>query len=106
MKTRMLALLLLAGGSLFAETRFSVGIHIGNHAPPPVAYYGPPPPPPPVVYMPAMPAPGYVWVPGYWVPNGRRHAWREGRWMRPPHAKARWVAPKYKARRFYPGYWR
>src|SRR5260370_912790 len=41
-ETKLLALVLLAGGSLFAETRFSVGINIGGYAP---GYYPPPPPP-------------------------------------------------------------
>ena len=40
MKTKLLAVMLLAGGSLFAETRFSIGVGIGTPA-----YYAPPAPP-------------------------------------------------------------
>src|ERR1051325_1293487 len=64
MKSRLLALLLLAGGSLFAESRFSIGVGIGVPG-----YY--PPPPPVVVYeRPPCPGPDYAWVDGYWYPNG------------------------------------
>jgi hypothetical protein len=31
MKTKLLAMMLLAGGSMFAQTRFSVGIDFGGH---------------------------------------------------------------------------
>jgi WXXGXW repeat (2 copies) len=39
------------------------------------------PPPPRVVVEPA-PRRGYVWAPGYWQWDGRRHVWVEGRWIR------------------------
>jgi hypothetical protein len=40
-------------------------------------------PPPPPRYE-AVPAPrhGYVWVPGFWDWNGRRHVWIAGHWER------------------------
>ena len=31
MKTKLLAMMLLAGGSMFAQTRFSIGIGFGGH---------------------------------------------------------------------------
>jgi hypothetical protein len=39
---------------------------------------------PPPVRVVAVPAPrhGYVWAPGYWQWNGRRHVWVDGRWLR------------------------
>ena len=41
MKTKLLALVLLAGGSaMFAQTRFSVGVNIGGNGP---GYYAPVP---------------------------------------------------------------
>ena len=46
MKTKLLALMFVAGGSLFAETRFSISI--GGYGP---GYYAPPP----VYYAPARP---------------------------------------------------
>jgi hypothetical protein len=32
MKTKLLAMILLAGGSMFAQTRFSFGINVGGNA--------------------------------------------------------------------------
>lgn len=39
--------------------------------------------PPPVRYE-AVPAPrrGYVWAPGHWRPQGHRHAWVAGHWVK------------------------
>lgn len=99
MKTKLLTLVLLAGGSLFAKTHFSIGIGIGT----PI-YYAPPPPPV-VVYAPPCPDPDYAWIVGYWYPVGARFVWRAGYWARPPYAGAYWVAPRYYQDRYYPGYW-
>jgi len=52
-----------------------------------------PPPPARVEVVPA-PRPGYVWAPGYWAWEGRRHVWREGRWIGERHGY-HWV----------PGHW-
>ena len=107
MKTKLFALLLLAGSTMFARTHFFVGIGIGGYAP---GYYAaplPPPPPPPVVaYAPPSPGPGYSWVGGYWYPVGPRYYWRAGYWSRPAFAGAYWVGPRYHGHRYYPGYWR
>ncbi len=54
MKTKLLAMMLLAGGSMFAQTRFSVGLGFN---PAPRAY---------VSNIPPCPGPGYVWLNGYW----------------------------------------
>jgi hypothetical protein len=104
MKTKLLALLVLAGSSLFAAPRMSIGIGVGagGYAP---GYYAPPPPPPPAAYV-AAPGPGYSWVGGYWYPVGSRYSWRAGYWSRPPYRGAYWVAPRYHGRRYYNGYWR
>jgi hypothetical protein len=109
MKTKLLALLLVAGGSLFAGSHVFIGLGAGYGAgyypPAPVAVYGPPPPL--VAYAPPpCPGPGYSWVSGYWYPSGPRYAWRAGYWTRPPFVGARWVAPRYYGRRYYGGYWR
>jgi WXXGXW repeat (2 copies) len=54
---------------------------------------GTPPPPPRVVVVPA-PRRGYVWAPGYWRWNGRRHVWMDGHWVRERrgyhYAEPRW----------------
>ena len=39
------------------------------------------PPPERVVIAPAV-RPGYVWAPGYWRWDGRRHVWQDGHYMR------------------------
>ena len=39
------------------------------------------PPPPRAEVVPA-PRVGYVWAPGYWRWNGRRHVWIHGSWVR------------------------
>ncbi len=106
MKGKLLALLLLAGGSLFAGPRvfFGVGIGVGGG----YGYYAPPPPPPPaVVYSrPAYPGRGYSWIGGYWYPVGPRYYWHRGYWARPPYVGAYWVGPRYYGHRYYRGYWR
>jgi hypothetical protein len=100
MKSKLLAVLLLAGGSLFAAPQAAVGVGVGVPAPayaPPVA---------PAAVVPPAPGPGYAWVGGYWYPNGARWAWRAGYWGRRPYARSYWVGPRYYGARFYRGYWR
>ena len=99
MKTKLFVLMLLVGGSLFAETHWSIGIGLGT------PYYYAPPPPPPVVYRPPCPGPEYTWVPGYYYPTDGRFAWHAGFWSVPPYAGAYWVAPRYYDRHYYRGYW-
>jgi len=60
MKKKILAGLLLAGGTMFAAPRIGFGINIG--APAPVV----------VAAVPPCPGPGYVFIDGYWqLPAGR-----------------------------------
>jgi hypothetical protein len=64
MKKKILAGLLLAGGTMFAAPRVSFGINIGVPAPVVVA-------PPVVAAVPPCPGPGYVFLNGYWqLPAG------------------------------------
>jgi WXXGXW repeat (2 copies) len=106
-KGKLLALLLLAGGSLFAGSHVffgvGVGVYGGGYYP---GYYAPPPPPPAAAYYPAAPGPGYSWVGGYYYPVGPRYHWRAGYWTPRPYVGAYWVAPRYYGRRYYRGYWR
>lgn len=107
MKSKLIAILLLTGSSMFAGTRFYFGVGFGApvYAPPPVVtYYAPPPAP--VAVVPRAPGPGYTWVAGYWYPVRGRYVWHGAYWHRPPFAGARWVAPRYHAHRYYGGYWR
>jgi hypothetical protein len=53
------------------------------------------PPPPVVEALPAPPAPGYVWQPGYWAWNGVQYVWVPGRYVVAPFSGAVWI----------PGHW-
>ena len=101
MKTKLLALVFLAGTSLFARTRVFIGFGAGG-------YYPPPPPPPVMNYYapPPCPGPNYAWVSGYWYPAGPRWAWRAGYWAPRPYPRAVWVGPRYGRGRWSRGYWR
>src|SRR4051794_29446733 len=102
MKSKLLALVLLAGGSLFAGPRVFIGVGFGG------GYVVAPPPPPVVTYYapPVAPGPGYSWVAGYYYPYGGRYLWRSGYWAARPYVGARWIAPRYHSGRYYHGYWR
>ena len=103
MKTKLLALSLLAGSSVFAAPRVFVGVGIGGPT-----YVAAPPPAPMVEYAPPAPYynPGYTWVGGYYYPAGPRWSWHAGYYARPPYYGARWIAPRYYGHRYYRGYWR
>src|ERR1700756_863951 len=49
------------------------------------------PPPPQGEVIGAAPAPGYLWIGGYWNWVGGRHVWVAGRWEA-PRPGYRWVA--------------
>jgi hypothetical protein len=102
MKSKLIALVFLAGSAAFAGPRFFVGFGV----PAPVAVYAPPPAPVVSAYVPVAPGPGYSWVGGYWYPSGARWAWRAGYWAARPYAHATWTAPRYYGRHSYGGYWR
>jgi len=104
MKTKLLALLFLAGTTVFAGPRVFVGF--GVNVGPAYGYYAAPPPPPAPVYVAPAPAPGYAWIGGYYAPYGGRYVWHRGYWARPPYAGAAWVAPRYYGGRYFAGYWR
>lgn len=107
MKTKLMALLLVASSSMFAGGRFFFGVGVAAGPGYGYGYYAPPPPPPPVVsYAVPAPGPGYSWINGYYYPAGPRWAWRAGYWAPRPYAGARWIAPRYDNHRYYAGYWR
>jgi len=83
MKTKLLAMMLLAGGSMFAQTRFSVGIGFNQPAP---------------VYasnIPPCPGPGYTWVDGYWSQNYGQPVWIAGYWSAPVFSASFGFAPRF-----------
>ncbi len=53
------------------------------------------PPALPVYEQPALPAPGYLWTPGYWSYSDAGYFWVPGVWVQPPSAGLLWT----------PGYW-
>src|SRR5215469_14342178 len=53
------------------------------------------PPPLPVYIQPPIPAPGYVWVPGYWAWGPGGYYWVPGTWVLPPAVGVLWT----------PGWW-
>lgn len=92
MKTKLIVLLLLATGAVFAQ--ISIGVRIG--APPPVRI---------MRMQPQSPGPDYLWIGGYWYPNGNRYRWHDGYWTRPAYQGARWVEPHHDGQRYFQGYW-
>jgi hypothetical protein len=95
MKTKLMALLLVTGGAMLAETHFSVGVRLG---------YGRPAVGVVVVndHRPPCPGPEYVWAEGYYDDYD---AWIDGYWAMPPYAGAYWVGPHRADGRFFAGYW-
>ena len=53
------------------------------------------PPALPVYVQPPLPAPGYMWTPGYWASGDAGYYWVPGVWVQPPSAGLLWT----------PGYW-
>lgn len=91
-RTFLIAGLLLGCGSI-ASAQVSFGIRIG------------PPPAVRVEHRPARPGPEFIWVRGYWYPEGGRYVWHDGYWTRPPYDGAHWVGPHRANGMFYEGYW-
>jgi hypothetical protein len=88
-KLRLLAVAMLAGGTMFAAPRVSIGVGIGVGGYGPSAYA-------PRAYtqnQPPCPGPGYTWVDGYWTPQGGRNVWTDGYWRQP--VAPRYVEPRY-----------
>lgn len=82
MKTKLMAMLLMAGSTMFGGVRFGFDVGFGVPVRPAVVVAAPVPP---------CPGPGYVFV--------------NGIWMLPPYAGAYWVAPAYVGGRHIAGYW-
>jgi YXWGXW repeat-containing protein len=94
LQTLATSAMLLAPASA-VRAQVSVDIHIGQ------------PPPPPIVYrVPPQPGPDFMWVEGYWYPQGKKHyKWHDGYWTRAPYDGAYWVAPYYGGGQYYAGRW-
>jgi len=56
--------------------------------------------PPPQARVEVIPArqPGYYWVPGHYIHNGRQYVWVSGRYERPPREGVQWEAGRWDRR--------
>jgi WXXGXW repeat (2 copies) len=69
-----------------AHAQVAIGIGISVHVAPPAL---------PAYEQPPLPAPGYLWTPGYWAYGDAGYYWVPGVWVQPPRAGVLWT----------PGYW-
>src|SRR5580658_860532 len=83
----LLAALLITAPMLnLPVAQAQIGIAVSIHVAPPAL---------PVYEQPALPAPGYLWTPGYWSYGDAGYFWVPGVWAQPPSAGLLWT----------PGYW-
>jgi hypothetical protein len=76
------------------------GVFISVNVAPPVL---------PVYVQPPLPAPGFIWTPGYWAYGDAGYYWVPGVWVHPPRVGVLWT-PGYwgyagAAYLWHPGYW-
>ena len=82
----MLAAVILAPMLLISAPQAHAGVFISvNFGPPALPGYVQPP----------LPAPGYIWTPGYWAYGDAGYYWVPGVWIAPPRMGLLWT----------PGYW-
>ena len=104
--------LLFLGGCVVEERRPLRHAVYVEAPPPPVetAVIDVPPPPPQEEIIVEQPSPAHIWVRGYWVWRGGRHAWLAGHWELPPRPGCVWVEPRWEHREhgyvFVTGTWR
>lgn len=114
MKTKLMAMLVMAGGALLAQGQYPAGdpnfqgypqgaypqnYPQGVYPDPQQGYpqgapymqdgYGAG-----VAVQPPMPGPGYIWIDG-----------NPGYWALPPYVGAFWIGPRFVGGRWFPGYW-
>jgi hypothetical protein len=82
-----------------------VAITLGNEE----ASISDPPPPLPEYEQPPVPAPNYIWMPGYWAWGDAGYYWVPGTWVLAPQPGLLWT-PGYWAWQsgfygWHPGYW-
>lgn len=99
--TALRSLILAAAVAIVpAVSHAGIFVSIGIGAPPPL----------PVYVQPELPAPGYIWTPGYWsYDEDGGYYWVPGAWVLAPYPGALWT-PGYWAFEdegygWHPGYW-
>jgi hypothetical protein len=87
-------------GPAHAQIGIGIGIGISVHIAPPVL---------PVYVQPPLPAPGYLWTPGYWAYGDAGYYWVPGTWVEPPSVGLLWTPPWWGfaggVYGFHAGYW-
>ena len=67
------------------------------------------PPPLPEYVQPVVPAPGFIWTPGYWAYSDDGYFWVPGTWVRAPYVGALWTPGWWgwgdTVWLWHPGYW-
>ena len=93
----MLAAPLTAAASMAAAAEIGISVQLE-------------PPALPVYEQPPIPAPGYLWTPGYWAYDGTvGYYWVPGTWVQPPEVNLLWTPPYWAwadgVYVFHEGYW-
>jgi hypothetical protein len=87
-------------GAFIAPAQAQVDVSISATIAPPLL---------PVYAQPAIPGPGYLWIPGYWAWDGQEYFWTPGYWSMPPTVGFYWTPPYWGwlngAYVFNAGYW-
>src|ERR1700753_4284926 len=84
---KLLALIpILMLGAVTVTSQAAVGLNVQVEVAPPDI---------PAYTQPDLPAPGYLWTPGYWAWDGMDYYWVPGTWVEPPVNGMLWT----------PGYW-
>jgi hypothetical protein len=87
-------------GAFVAPAQAQVAVSISATIAPPLL---------PVYAQPAIPGPGYLWIPGYWAWDGQEYFWTPGYWSMPPTVGFYWTPPYWGwlngAYVFNTGYW-
>jgi hypothetical protein len=92
------ALLSLGACVVAYRPPYHEAVIVEGGAPPEAMIVAEAPPPVPVEVVTVAPAPGLVWVGGYWGWYGGRYVWVSGGWHRPPRAGAVWVGGSWARR--------
>src|SRR5271167_3048390 len=85
-RTLLIAALIVAPMFTLPTAQAQIAIGISVHVGPPVL---------PVYVQPPLPAPGFIWTPGYWAYGDAGYYWVPGVWVIPPSVGVLWT----------PGYW-